>query len=54
MAPDNKSCLGLEYFVTKMIIFWINLTDQELKQTELNDIKLLNIVNDKIIDFFLL
>ncbi len=53
MAPnENKSCLGLEYFCNKDDNFW-NLTDQELKQTALNDIKLLNIINtDKIIDFF--
>ena len=44
--------LGLEYFCNKDDNFW-NLTDQELKQTALKDIKLLNIIDtDKIIDFF--
>ncbi len=50
MAPENKGCLGLEYFCNENDEFW-NKSDKELKNLALEDLKKLEIINsDKFID----
>ena len=52
MAPDNKGCLGLEYFCNEGENFW-NKSDDELKQLAIEDLKKLEILkNEKVIDAY--
>tara|TARA_Y100000996_G_scaffold413490_1_gene401846 strand:+ start:1025 stop:2518 length:1494 start_codon:yes stop_codon:yes gene_type:complete len=44
MAPENKGCLGLEYFCNENDKFW-NKSDEELKNLALEDLKKLEIIN---------
>ena len=50
MAPENKGCLGLEYFCNEKDEFW-NKSDKELINLALQDLKKLEIINhNKFID----
>ncbi len=50
MAPNNKGCLGLEYFCNEGETFW-NKTNEELKKLAIEDMNKLAILkNEKIID----
>ncbi len=52
MAPDNKGCLGLEYFCNEGEKFW-NKSDDELKQLAIEDLKKLEILkNENVIDAY--
>ena len=52
MAPNDKGCLGLEYFCNESEKFW-NKTDEELKNVAIEDLRKLEILkNEKIIDAY--
>ena len=52
MAPNNRGCLGLEYFCNENEKFW-NKTDEELKNVAIEDLKKLEILtSEKIIDAY--
>ena len=46
MAPENKGCLGLEYFCNENDKFW-NKSDEELKILAFEDLKNLEIMNEE-------
>ena len=46
MAPENKGCLGLEYFCNEGENFW-NKSDQELKEIAIEDLNKLEILTDE-------
>ena len=46
MAPENNGCLGLEYFCNENDKFW-SKSDDELKKIALEDLKKLEIINEK-------
>ena len=52
MAPNDKGCLGLEYFCNESDDFW-NKTDEELKNVAIEDLNKLEILtNEKITDAY--